>query len=1099
MAESQVLEWSTEYLPYRDMKKMLKELVVTVGAEERAAANERAARGEDRADAEPVPGLASPFKVRTRASGRATLTDERGSRKRGELITVRRLHTGSSTDESVPLRGGAVDDASDVAPLRVSRGDPNKVGNPADNVISTSILEPSSAGGDRVLALEHERRFFFALDDHLRRVVAFYGDRLSRARREAMNERVQLRHLRREAVRALDDLRAGEARELRRETALDRFLSSGDTSGRVSTSGDSLAALRDRVAKTARSARLLRRAVSESYRGMNMLESYVSLNMEAFRKIVKKHDKLTGWQTQETYMKGLKELRVFHDDEVGELRAGMESAYLKIEEVLCALEPDRWKQRLASGGGAASSAAAPGFYEVRKRRNQVLSKLREDGRMEPRTTLPRLGTAGPAFASGLALGAAIALGAMFTTRVVEACATPTSTACAAVAAMAPAMRAPLLLAAHVCMYGGLVRAWAETRVNAPFVFQSRRGTELTAVGAVLAGALATCAWFSVGMILAQRAVESAAAGAVGEEIIGEGSATGAGRTTIADLRERALGESFLAALAALAVAAVLFIAPWGALVRQPQKAPPRGALRAAARRARASLANLLVRTQHPPESTRRFFLRHLARGLAAPAYRVVMMDFFLMDQAVSHACALRDVTSTVFLAMGPAFRPAVKHAPLIALVPSYLRLAQCARRFRDDGQGVHLWNAGKYLAGMAAIALGLAAWYGESSYEAEEARRYRVGGAVDVSGEYGGTSATRHAYNVATYVATIYALAWDLFMDWSVMAFGMERETPLPNPSGNSARGCAGGRCAPLARARAWLGRKTGFHGVTFLSRRLMLHSRWKYFAAIALNVALRNTWIIASVPVAGSPAEVVGAEAWITLYAFLEVVRRSVWSYFRVENEHATNCGMFRATLDVPLPFQDGELTDDELDGETPKHNEGSGRRGDGSRNAGSTKDAVRRGDTFDPRVGADGPVEVPGVPNAADVELEDVRIIGGVDHHDSDDDSDDERARRIPFDEHDSDDQGEGVSGSGAHTPSHAVSRRTSITIDIPLTPSRRKSIDPEDDDSKGGGSRGGGGGVDSQRSVALEAIAKLLESAATEKEARDEEEQKMMERGE
>ena len=582
MAESQVLEWSTEYLPYRDMKKMLKELVVTVGAEERAAANERAARGEDRADAEPVPGLASPFKVRTRASGRATLTDERGSRKRGELITVRRLHTGSSTDESVPLRGGAVDDASDVAPLRVSRGDPNKIGNPADNVISTSILEPSSAGGDRVLALEHERRFFFALDDHLRRVVAFYGDRLSRARREAMNERVQLRHLRREAVRALDDLRAGEARELRRETALDRFLSSGDTSGRVSTSDDSLAALRDRVAKTARSARLLRRAVSESYRGMNMLESYVSLNMEAFRKIVKKHDKLTGWQTQETYMKGLKELRVFHDDEVGELRAGMESAYLKIEEVLCALEPNRWKQRLASGGGAASSAAAPGFYEVRKRRNQVLSKLREDGRMEPRTTLPRLGTAGPAFASGLALGAAMR-SARPTTRVVEACATPTSTACAAVAAMAPAMRAPLLLAAHVCMYGGLVRAWAETRVNAPFVFQSRRGTELTAVGAVLAGALSTCAWFSVGMILAQRAVESAAAGAVGEEIIGEGSATGAGRTTIADLRERALGESFLAALAALAVAAVLFT-PRGARLcanrrrrrRVGRFVPPRG-------------------------------------------------------------------------------------------------------------------------------------------------------------------------------------------------------------------------------------------------------------------------------------------------------------------------------------------------------------------------------------------------------------------------------------------------------------------------------------------------------------------------------------------
>ena len=84
-----------------------------------------------------------------------------------------------------------------------------------------------------------------------------------------------------------------------------------------------------------------------------------------------------------------------------------------------------------------------------------------------------------------------------------------------------------------------------------------------------------------------------------------------------------------------------------------------------------------------------------------------------------------------------------------------------------------------------------------------------------------------------------------------------------------------------------------------------MLHSRWKYFAAIALNVALRNTWIIASRPVAGSPAEAVGAEVEITLYAFLEVVRRSVWSYFRVENEHATNCGCSVRRSTCPCRFR--------------------------------------------------------------------------------------------------------------------------------------------------------------------------------------------------
>ena len=85
--------------------------------------------------------------------------------------------------------------------------------------------------------------------------------------------------------------------------------------------------------------------------------------------------------------------------------------------------------------------------------------------MEPRTTLPRLGTAGPAFASGLALGAAIALGAMFTTRVVEACATPTSTAVRRRRRDGARDARAASTAAHVCMYGGLVRAWAETRVR----------------------------------------------------------------------------------------------------------------------------------------------------------------------------------------------------------------------------------------------------------------------------------------------------------------------------------------------------------------------------------------------------------------------------------------------------------------------------------------------------------------------------------------------------------------------------------------------------------------------------------------------------------
>jgi len=39
-------------------------------------------------------------------------------------------------------------------------------------------------------------------------------------------------------------------------------------------------------------------------------------------------------------------------------------------------------------------------------------------------------------------------------------------------------------------------------------------------------------------------------------------------------------------------------------------------------------------------------------------------------------------------------------------------------------------------------------------------------------------------------------------------------------------------------------------------------------------------------------------------LVGFSEISRRGVWTLFRVENEHCTNVGRFRASRDVPLPY---------------------------------------------------------------------------------------------------------------------------------------------------------------------------------------------------
>ncbi|KAH9774012.1 phosphate transporter PHO1 [Citrus sinensis] len=47
---------------------------------------------------------------------------------------------------------------------------------------------------------------------------------------------------------------------------------------------------------------------------------------------------------------------------------------------------------------------------------------------------------------------------------------------------------------------------------------------------------------------------------------------------------------------------------------------------------------------------------------------------------------------------------------------------------------------------------------------------------------------------------------------------------------------------------------------------------------------------------------------AMITIVASPEIIRRSIWNFFRLENEHLSNVGKYRAFKSVPLPFNDDE-----------------------------------------------------------------------------------------------------------------------------------------------------------------------------------------------
>ena len=62
----------------------------------------------------------------------------------------------------------------------------------------------------------------------------------------------------------------------------------------------------------------------------------------------------------------------------------------------------------------------------------------------------------------------------------------------------------------------------------------------------------------------------------------------------------------------------------------------------------------------------------------------------------------------------------------------------------------------------------------------------------------------------------------------------------------------------------------------------------------------MRSTWLFYVV----FPGQRQHSAATAFLIAVGEVIRRFMWNFFRMENEHMTNVKDFVASRDVPLPF---------------------------------------------------------------------------------------------------------------------------------------------------------------------------------------------------
>ncbi|ELK37135.1 Xenotropic and polytropic retrovirus receptor 1 [Myotis davidii] len=103
----------------------------------------------------------------------------------------------------------------------------------------------------------------------------------------------------------------------------------------------------------------------------------------------------------------------------------------------------------------------------------------------------------------------------------------------------------------------------------------------------------------------------------------------------------------------------------------------------------------------------------------------------------------------------------------------------------------------------------------------------------------------------------------------------------------------------------------------TFLREEIVYPQKAYYYCAIIEDVILRFAWTIQLSVTSMTTLPHIG-DIIATVFAPLEVFRRFVWNFFRLENEHLNNCGEFRAVRDIsvaPLNADDQTLLEQMMD----------------------------------------------------------------------------------------------------------------------------------------------------------------------------------------
>ena len=258
-----------------------------------------------------------------------------------------------------------------------------------------------------------------------------------------------------------------------------------------------------------------------------------------------------------------------------------------------------------------------------------------------------------------------------------------------------------------------------------------------------------------------------------------------------------------------------------------------------------------------------WLLKFMGRIFAAPFFPVAFADFWLADQLNSLATGFTDFHYMACFYLTPdatlnnEFNEAVSEnleyctngnwvRAIFSALPAWFRFAQCLRRYKDTREAFpHLVNAGKYSTTLFVVL-------------------FKFLDGVFLTATLGtDTNIFFILWMISQSISSCYAYTWDIKMDWGLMDKNTEN---------------------------------------TLLREETVYSSKNYYYFAIIEDFILRFGWTV-SISLAQIGFFEDQHKEWLPSFmAMLEVFRRFVWNFFRLENEHLNNCGKFRAVRDISV-----------------------------------------------------------------------------------------------------------------------------------------------------------------------------------------------------